>query len=147
MKSVKRYYVDYGKFHQTKGNNLSHVIGVPIIVMAVLGLLNKVALCSYSFHGVNVSPALFLVAAGMVVYLSLDLWLGLSMLVSLGILYYLGTLFSAPVLAALFVIGWAIQFIGHAVWEKKQPAFFKSLMHLLMGPVFIQNRFLRIYKP
>lgn len=147
MKSVKQYYLDYGAFHKTKGNNISHLIGVPTIVMAVLGLLNKIQLCSFAFHGVNASPALLLWAVGIGVYLKLDVMLGLSMVVSLSVLYFAGTFFSAPVLAVLFVIGWAIQFLGHAVWEKKQPAFFKSLMHLLMGPVFIQNRFLKIYKP
>ncbi|MBI2341091.1 MAG: DUF962 domain-containing protein [Deltaproteobacteria bacterium] len=33
----------------------------------------------------------------------------------------------------LFVVGWIIQFIGHA-FEKKKPAFFSDPMYLIIGP-------------
>jgi uncharacterized membrane protein YGL010W len=37
----------------------------------------------------------------------------------------------------LFVVGWVFQFIGHYVYEKKSPAFYKNLAHLLVGPLWI----------
>ena len=39
----------------------------------------------------------------------------------------------------LFVAGWIFQFIGHGVYEKRQPAFFRNLVHLLIGPLWILN--------
>jgi uncharacterized membrane protein YGL010W len=30
-----------------------------------------------------------------------------------------------------------MQFAGHYVWEKKSPAFFRNLTHLLVGPLWI----------
>jgi uncharacterized membrane protein YGL010W len=38
---------------------------------------------------------------------------------------------------ALFVFGWILQFIGHYIYEKRSPAFFQNLTHLLVGPLWI----------
>ena len=38
-----------------------------------------------------------------------------------------------------FSIGWALQFIGHAI-EGNQPAFFKNPMYLLVGPWWLLRR-------
>lgn len=35
----------------------------------------------------------------------------------------------------LFVVGWILQFIGHA-YEGKPPAFFKNPVFLLVGPIW-----------
>jgi len=40
---------------------------------------------------------------------------------------------------ALFVIGWALQFIGHAI-EGNQPAFFGNPLYLLVGPWWLLRR-------
>ena len=39
----------------------------------------------------------------------------------------------------LFVVGWILQFVGHAI-EGNQPAFFKNPMYLLVGPAWILRR-------
>jgi uncharacterized membrane protein YGL010W len=40
---------------------------------------------------------------------------------------------------ALFVIGWILQFVGHAV-EGNQPAFFRNPVYLLVGPWWLLRR-------
>lgn len=40
---------------------------------------------------------------------------------------------------ALFIVGWAFQFLGHAV-EGNQPAFFKNPLYLLVGPLWLARR-------
>ena len=47
-------------------------------------------------------------------------------------------------LIALFIIGWIFQGIGHAVYEKRQPAFAQNLIHLLIGPLWILNDMLHV---
>lgn len=43
-----------------------------------------------------------------------------------------------PLLAAgLFTAGWALQFIGHYGFEKKNPSFFDDPLYLLVGPVWV----------
>ncbi len=41
----------------------------------------------------------------------------------------------------LFVVGWILQFIGHAV-EGNSPAFFSNPLQLLVGPIFIVRKYL-----
>lgn len=40
----------------------------------------------------------------------------------------------------LFVAGWVVQFIGHHVYERKSPAFYRNLTHLLVGPLWILTK-------
>ncbi len=40
---------------------------------------------------------------------------------------------------ALFVIGWILQFVGHAI-EGNQPAFFRNPVYLLVGPFWLARR-------
>jgi uncharacterized membrane protein YGL010W len=48
-------------------------------------------------------------------------------------------LFSWRWALALFVIGWILQFVGHAI-EGNQPAFFKNPVYLLVGPLWVLRR-------
>jgi uncharacterized membrane protein YGL010W len=40
---------------------------------------------------------------------------------------------------ALFVVGWVLQFVGHAI-EGNQPAFFHNPVYLLVGPFWLARR-------
>ncbi|MSP61267.1 MAG: DUF962 domain-containing protein [Myxococcales bacterium] len=42
-----------------------------------------------------------------------------------------------PVGGALFVGGWILQFIGHAVFEKSKPSFFSDPFYMLVGPIWV----------
>jgi uncharacterized membrane protein YGL010W len=48
-------------------------------------------------------------------------------------------LFSWRWALALFVVGWILQFVGHAV-EGNQPAFFGNPVYLLVGPWWLLRR-------
>jgi uncharacterized membrane protein YGL010W len=39
----------------------------------------------------------------------------------------------------LFVVGWILQFVGHAI-EGNQPAFFRNPVYLLVGPLWLLKR-------
>jgi uncharacterized membrane protein YGL010W len=47
--------------------------------------------------------------------------------------------FSWRLALALFVVGWILQFVGHAI-EGNQPAFFRNPIYLLIGPLWIARR-------
>ncbi len=79
------------------------------------------------------APALIVLAS--ICYIVLDRLLGLGTAVALVILYLTGAAIPFAADAALFVLGWIFQFVGHAVYEKKQPAFTRNLVHLLVGPL------------
>ena len=44
------------------------------------------------------------------------------------------------------VIRWIFQFVGHSVYEKKQPAFLENVTHLLVGPLWILNDVVPVVK-
>jgi uncharacterized membrane protein YGL010W len=39
----------------------------------------------------------------------------------------------------LFIVGWILQFVGHAI-EGNQPAFFRNPVYLLVGPLWLIRR-------
>jgi uncharacterized membrane protein YGL010W len=39
--------------------------------------------------------------------------------------------------AGLFAGGWALQFVGHYVFEKQPPSFFSDPLYLLVGPLWV----------
>ena len=39
----------------------------------------------------------------------------------------------------LFVVGWILQFVGHAI-EGNQPAFFRNPVYLVVGPLWLVRR-------
>jgi uncharacterized membrane protein YGL010W len=50
-----------------------------------------------------------------------------------------------PVAAGLFVGGWALQYIGHYVFEKNKPAFYGDPYYLLVGPVWVTAEWLDLF--
>ncbi len=115
---------------------MTHLVGIPLIVLAAATLLSRPAV------GV-VSPAVLVWAVLAVYYFRLDLRFGLLMTVLLGLCVWAGAVFAAQGtgvwLAAglgMFVAGWVVQFVGH-YFEGGKPAFLDDVMGLAIGPLFI----------
>jgi uncharacterized membrane protein YGL010W len=141
MKRIDALLADYGSHHSTRGNLVCHVLGVTLIVFGILAMLAQIRV-----GPVRVSE---IVIAAVVLYdATLDLSLAAGLLVAFAFLDL-----AARVVAdwrvglAAFVLGWIFQAIGHAVYEKNRPAFFKNLVHLLVGPLFLVNELLKVRRP
>jgi uncharacterized membrane protein YGL010W len=50
-----------------------------------------------------------------------------------------------PVAGGLFVGGWALQLIGHKVFEKNKPAFLSDPYYLLVGPVWVAAEWAQLF--
>jgi uncharacterized membrane protein YGL010W len=50
-----------------------------------------------------------------------------------------------PAAGGLFVGGWALQYVGHYVFEKNKPAFYGDPYYLLVGPVWVAAEWLRLF--
>ncbi len=84
------------------------------------------------------------VATAVVVYdFLLSPRLALSFAIVLVLFYYLARPLPSFVLWAGFLLGWALQFLGHYAYEGKSPAFFKNLRHLMTGPLWVLARIVR----
>lgn len=146
MTKIQGYFEDYGDAHRTKGNKATHLVGIPLIIIAILGLLDRLAISPANFRGAHWSLAAALFVSVNLFYLSLHLGLGLAMVLVSSGFFLLGAALPLPALWAFFIVGWALQFAGHKIYEKKSPAFFHGLVHLLIGPLFILNSVTGIYK-
>ena len=133
--TLRAHFADYASFHGTAGNKACHYVGIPLIVLALLALLARVPLFAVGGFTVTLAEvALVMVTA---YYLTLDAVLAAIMLAASVGLLMLGRPMPVWVAAALFVLGWIFQFIGHYVYEKRSPAFYRNLAHLLVGPLWI----------
>jgi len=139
MATINALFDDYSAYHQTPGNKAFHRLGIPMIMLSLIGMLVHVKLGP-------VDAAMILIALAELYYLTLEWRLGILMLlVSIGF-YFLGAFIGLWANVALFVLGWILQFIGHKVYEHKNPAFFRNFVHLLVGPLWILNGFIPVVK-
>lgn len=140
MKTLVQHLAQYASYHRNPRNVITHIIGIPIIVISVAALLAKLALTVY---GVTLSAAMALAAASIVFYLRLDIGLGLIMAALMTGSVVIGTQIAALptqewllISVGSFVVGWIIQFIGH-YFEGRKPAFVDDMSGLAIGPLFV----------
>jgi uncharacterized membrane protein YGL010W len=137
---IENLFADYAAFHQTKGNKWFHRMGIPMIMLTLIGMLARVKIID------PVDAAMVLIAASTIYYLTLEWRLAIAMLAVSIAMYFIGRALPMSVNVAIFVLGWIFQFIGHSVYEKKQPAFMRNLVHLLIGPLWILNDVIPVVK-
>ena len=117
---------DYGEYHRAPGNRRCHVVGIPLIVYAVV---------AWS----RVGPGLPLAALLLPVYFLWDRRIGFLMASFMAACALAAARLPGWTTWAAFIVGWAFQFYGHAVHEKRSPAFSKNLVHLLVGPAWVAS--------
>ena len=142
--------VQYAHYHRDRRNILTHLVGIPLIVMAV-GMLLMRPVFTVGDYWFTLAGAFWFVSS--LWYLSRGAWLlGLATVVVNGALMWAA--YRTPVWVAwlgwpvlqeqpiwvlglgVFFLGWVIQFIGH--WfEGRKPAFVDDVVGLLVGPMFV----------
>lgn len=140
MKSIVAQLAMYSCYHRNKRNIVTHLIGVPFIVVALLALLSRLGWVVGDYF-ISIAVLVALVAA--LYYLALDVALGCLMAVLLTCAVWGAKSIAASstnawllISISLFVVGWAFQFIGHA-YEGRKPAFVDDIMGLAIGPLFV----------
>ena len=133
--ALKGHFSEYGSFHVTKGNQACHYVGIPLIVLTLFTFLTQVSL--FELAGWTVTLAELVTIVVVAYYMTLDAGLGLLMLGVYAAFNLAGRPIPVAWAAGIFVLGWVFQFLGHYVYEKKAPAFYKNFTHLLVGPLWI----------
>ena len=141
MRTTADLLSQYAAYHRDQRNIVSHFVGVPMIVFAV-GVL--IARPSFELGGVPLTPAWIAFALAAAWYLTRgNLALGVATSAAVGVLILFAHHAADGSLAAwlgwglgVFVVGWAIQFVGHW-YEGRKPAFVDDLVGLLIGPMFV----------
>lgn len=138
MKNVTQWLDEYNLSHRNIVNKRLHWICVPLIVWAIACALRRVPLGESSLD-----LTLLIGLLALAYYVRLSWRLGLGMVLVFALLYETVRIADArlgayllPVAAAVFVLAWIGQFIGHH-YERAKPSFFKDLQFLLIGPLWL----------
>ena len=143
MKNLTDQLAQYASYHRDRRNIATHFVGIPMIVLALAILLSRPQ-WHFASLPIAVSPALVLFGCATVYYIALDVVLGVVMAVFSAACLTLGawlarepaTIWAASG-AALFIVGWIFQFVGHVAYEHRKPAFADDLIGLVIGPLFV----------
>ncbi len=129
---------DYALGHRDSRNKLTHIVGIPAIVLAVFGLLAKLPLAG------GLDMALLLWAGTSIFYLLHFRWFAVPFILLTYLVCSFAHFLDLKVLTALFATGWALQLVGHHAFERKAPSFLENLLHLLVGPFWLYLYALKI---
>ncbi|MBS1959565.1 MAG: DUF962 domain-containing protein [Bdellovibrionales bacterium] len=142
------YFKDYEQYHRTKGNKMTHLIGVPLVMFSLLGLLSYVVLWTPAPESLfRIDLGALLSLWGCVFAFKVDKKLAIPFTLYTIFNYLIARHLTIPVLVTLQVIAWIFQLWGHYVYEKKSPAFLTTLEHLFIGPLWIFSWVIGYYKP
>lgn len=131
------WLAEYGASHRNATNRRLHFACIPTIVFSVFCALLAIPVGDLR---VNVASAAAVLALAYYWRLSWRLALGVTVVfaglyagaLALRVAYGSKLVWIA---AAVFVVGWIGQFVGHHV-EGARPSFFKDLQFLLIGPLW-----------
>ncbi|HYO77879.1 MAG TPA: Mpo1-like protein [Thermoanaerobaculia bacterium] len=144
MQDVHALFADYAAYHQTAGNKWFHRLGIPMIMLTLIAMLTHVTL--FDVATIRVDAAMLLIALASAYYFVVEWRLAIAMTIVSLVFYFVGAAIPLLIAAAVFVLGWIFQFIGHKVYEHKNPAFFRNFVHLLVGPLWILNDVIPVVK-
>jgi uncharacterized membrane protein YGL010W len=125
---------DYTRAHRHPLNRACHKAAIPLIVLTTVAMVDWIPLGEVAgFRLTAAMPAVLLCAAW---YVHMDRRMGLLVSLLFALCIPLGRLLPVPAVLLVSALAWVVQFIGHFVYEKKQPSFFTNLVHALVGPIY-----------
>ena len=117
---LQRALVDFGSAHTVRANRVCHAVGLPAIAGAVLGAL---AHLQFAVGDHTIDAALVVLAGTFVLDAVLNVRIAVGVAVAGAVLYLAARPLPWAALGALYAAGWALQLVGHRVFESNAPAF------------------------
>jgi uncharacterized membrane protein YGL010W len=142
LPTLQEKFIDYAQVHRNPKNQLTHLYGIPMITISLLGILSHVDVFSGGM-GILESDVFRLdlgvafILGSLVYYLMLDWKLSLPFGLLMFGFYAIGRSLPWSAIWVLQAVGWFLQLWGHKHFEKKSPAFFRSISHIWIGPFWI----------
>lgn len=131
---LRALFEEYEEVHRHPMNRLTHKIAIPLIVFHIVAMLSWIPLGTVGGLELHLGHLAYLAVVAW--YLSLNVKLALVMAVLYALCFPLAEMVSWPAVVAIAIGAWAIQLAGHAVWEKRSPAFTRNLLQALVGPLY-----------
>jgi uncharacterized membrane protein YGL010W len=141
----QRQLTVYAGYHRDERNRVTHIFGIPMIFLVIFLPLS---LWPMTVLGIPANAAMVLAIPAVIVWILLDVTIGLAilaaiiplLLIAAGIASRVSSIGVWLVAAVLFIIGWALQIVGHTRFEHRKPALLDNPMHLLIGPMFMMAK-------
>ncbi len=137
MRSLNSYLDEYAESHRNETNKSIHNIAVPLIMWSLLGFLHTFSLGTPDFRA-----SYILIIFSMLYYASFKkpaVLLAMGAITAFMVLSFNFVPELRWVTVGVFVLSWIAQFYGHKV-EGKKPSFFKDLLFLLIGPIWVLSK-------
>lgn len=133
--TFQRWLEAYAADHRHPWTHRTHALGVPLVLLSAFGFLNQIP-GHRMVWGVSLGWSEVALATVIAFYAVHDLALALLAAPCGAVLSVASRAIPLVGHEAIFVSSWALQILGHVVWEKNRPAFLKNLVQLLVGPAF-----------
>jgi uncharacterized membrane protein YGL010W len=138
----QRQLAYYANAHRDQVNSVMHMIGNPIMFVAVV---LPFCLLPVTVFGIHTSAAPLLVIPALILWTAWDVAIGLAIVVSsIPLLFAAGAIASHVsvlwvwiIAGGLFVLGWALQIVGHQLFEGKRPTLLDNPVQMLISPMYI----------
>lgn len=137
MKTLDQQMAAYAAYHRNRWNRLTHFIGVPAIIFAILIPMVWVPV------GDGVTLAHVFLGVVLAYYFMLDVPLALATTLVTVALLYAARLAAGTGIASgwiwfgvFFFGGWIFQLLGH-VFEGRRPALSDNLFQIFIAPIFL----------
>jgi uncharacterized membrane protein YGL010W len=127
----RQLFADYAGYHQDIRNRRAHAVGIPLIVLGLLGLFHACPLLRIG----PVDPAVVAAVAVLLYYVALDVRGALVSAMAFAVLYGIAVHLSWELSVGAFILGWVFQLVGHR-FEGNKPKFLENVVYLLIGPMY-----------
>jgi uncharacterized membrane protein YGL010W len=121
---------NYQNDHRHPTNHLIHCFGIPLIFMSLIGLLNLLNINGYGLG----NWSLVLIS---VFYLIHDTKASVIVIPLMVVAGWFSSQLGWLSLGVIFLLSWVIQVIGHRIYDKNNPSTLKSLIYLLIAPLYL----------
>jgi uncharacterized membrane protein YGL010W len=137
----------YARYHRDPRNCATHYLGIPMLFLAAILPLQASHVAVGAFQ---LPLGIVLTLPVVIGWIALDFGVGATLLLLLCPLFAIAELIAGTgnallmwsTATALFLVGWCFQFVGHAVFERRRPAFVDDLSQTLIGPMFVVAKML-----
>jgi uncharacterized membrane protein YGL010W len=138
----RRELASYAEAHRDRVNGVMHIIGNPIIF---IGVVMPLGLVPVTLFGFRTSLAPLLVIPALLLWMAWDFGLGLGICVAAVPLLWIAAAIAGNVsiawmwiiAATLFILGWALQIVGHQAFEGKRPTAINNPVQSLIAPMYM----------
>jgi uncharacterized membrane protein YGL010W len=141
----RRQLAVYVEYHRDPRNSTLHVFGIISLFLAAV-----LPLSAYNVHGLGAqtTAASIAVLPILIYWLLLDATLGMAIVgaavillsVALIILHHTSSTGMWLITGALIITGFALQAVGHQLFERRAPSLLDHPAHLLLGPPFVMAK-------